>query len=264
MIMKGIDEKANVGKSNSIYQYLFRIAEAKGACFLVLIDPDRIEPKDASEIGRCYQRPGVDAVLFGTSLMLSDKIDVTIRALKRGFKRPVIIFPGNAYQVSPKADAILFMSLVSGRNPDLLIEEQVRAAPSVKAFGLEAIPTAYMLVDSGKLTAASYMSHSLPIPSDKPDIAKAHALAARLLGMKLAYLDAGSGAQNPVPNQMITEVARYSGLPVIVGGGIRTPEQAAQKARAGAIAVVVGNALEHGRPAALIQDFVQAVHFKNR
>lgn len=244
-----------------IYEYLLKTAKAKGACFLVLLDPDKLSPTEAAKAGVAYQKVGVDAILFGTSLMLSNQIDRTINALKRGFKKPVIIFPGSAYQVSKRADAILFMSLVSGRNPNLLIEEQVKAAPSVRESKLEAIPTAYMLVESGKLTAATYMSHSVPIPSDKPDIAKAHALAARYLGMKLAYLDAGSGAQNPVPDRMVTEVARYSGLPVVVGGGIRTPEQAAQKARAGAMAVVVGNALE-GRGGFKAEDYANTIHYK--
>lgn len=244
-----------------IYEYLLKTARARGSCFLVLLDPDKLSPSGAARAGAAYQKAGADAILFGTSLMLSNSVDRTIAALKRGFKRPVIIFPGSAYQVSKKADAILFMSLVSGRNPNLLIEEQVRAAPAVKESKLEAIATAYMLVESGRLTAATYMSHSVPIPSDKPDIAKAHALAARYLGMRLAYLDAGSGAQNPVPDKMVSEVARYSGLPVIVGGGIRTPEQAAQKARAGAMAVVVGNALER-RGAHGAGDFARAIHYK--
>lgn len=244
-----------------IYDYLLKTAKAKGSCFLVLLDPDKLSPAGASGAGAAYQKAGVDAILFGTSLLLSNAVDRTIAALKRGFKKPVIIFPGSAYQVSRKADAILFMSLVSGRNPNLLIEEQVKAAPAVKGSKLEAIPTAYMLVESGKLTAATYMSHSLPIPSDKPDIAKAHALAARYLGMKLAYLDAGSGAQNPVPDRMVSEVAKYSGLPVVVGGGIRTPEEAGRKARAGAAAVVVGNALE-GRGGFRAPDYAGAIHYK--
>lgn len=244
-----------------IYEYLLKTARAKGSCFLVLLDPDKLSPAGAARAGTAYQKAGVDGILFGTSLMLSNAVDRTIAALKRGFKRPVILFPGSAYQVSKKADAILFMSLVSGRNPNLLIEEQVKAAPAVRDSRLEAIPTAYMLVESGKLTAAAYMSHSVPIPSDKPDIAKAHALAARYLGMRLAYLDAGSGAQNPVPDRMISEVAGYSGLPVVVGGGIRTPEQAAQKARAGAMAVVVGNALEK-RGGFRAEEYARTIHYK--
>lgn len=244
-----------------IYEYLLKTAKARGSCFLVLVDPDKLPPDKAARAGAAYQKSDVDAILFGTSLMLSNAVDRTIAALKKGFKRPVIIFPGSAYQVSKQADAILFMSLVSGRNPNLLIEEQVKAAPAVRDSNLEAIPTAYMLVESGKLTAANYMSHSVPIPSDKPDIAKVHALAARYLGMKLAYLDAGSGAQSPVPDRMVSEVAKYSGLPVVVGGGIRTPEQAARQARAGAAAVVVGNALE-GRGEFGVADYAKNIHYK--
>jgi len=244
-----------------VYEYLLKTAKAKGSAFLVLMDPDRQSAAEAARMAKQYAAVGVDGILFGTSLLLSDRTDRAIRAIKRNFKKPVIIFPGSAYQVSRHADAILYLSLISGRNASLLIDEQVKAAPMVKQARLEAIPTGYMLVESGRPTAASYMSHSLPIPSDKPDIAKAHALAARYLGMELIYMDAGSGALNPVPDRMITEVFRYAGLPVVVGGGIRTPEQAAQKARAGACAVVVGNALER-RGGGQAAEFARAIHYK--
>lgn len=243
-----------------IYDHLLKTANAKGACFLVLLDPDRMDPAKARQTGRLVAESGADGILFGTSLMMSGKIDEQIKALKQASKLPVIIFPGSAYQVSKYADAILFMSLISGRNPNLLIEEQVKAAPMVAKSGLEAIPTGYMLIESGKLTSANYISNTLPIPRDKPDIAVAHALAARLLGMKLIYMDAGSGAAAPVNEQMISAVAKQSQLPVVVGGGIRTPEDAKAKAKAGATAVVIGNILE--KNIKLAKQFGQAIHFK--
>ncbi len=243
-----------------VYEYIQKTARARGCCFLALLDPDKLDSAKLAQTGRLIARSGADGILFGTSLMMSGKIDAQIKALKQASKLPVVIFPGSAYQVSKHADAILFMSLISGRNANLLIEEQVKAAPMVAKSGLEAIATGYMLIESGKLTSANYISNTLPIPRDKPDIAVAHALAAKLLGMKLIYMDAGSGAQQPVTEQMISAVAKHSQLPVVVGGGIRTPEDARARARAGATAVVIGNVLE--KDINLAKRFAQAIHYK--
>jgi phosphoglycerol geranylgeranyltransferase len=245
-----------------IYQHLLKTKKEKGCAFLALLDPDKCRKQDAAKIGQALNEAGADAILFGTSLLMSNKIDDTIKALKQHFSKPVIIFPGSAYQVSQHADAILYLSLVSGRNADLLIGEQVKAAPMLKASGLEVIPTGYMLIESGKLTSANYMSHTMPIPRDKADIAMAHALAARMLGMKLIYMDAGSGAQQSIPEAMISGVAQYAELPVIVGGGIKTPEDAGAKARAGATAVVIGNILEKKANLKTASDFAKAIHYR--
>ncbi|MRR52017.1 MAG: geranylgeranylglyceryl/heptaprenylglyceryl phosphate synthase [Rhodocyclaceae bacterium] len=244
----------------SVYEYLNKTAKAKGACFLVLLDPDKLDQKRIRQTGKLIAESGADGILFGTSLMMSGRIDEQVKALKQASKLPVIIFPGSAYQVSKHADAILFMSLISGRNANLLIEEQVKAAPMVARSGLEAIATGYMLIESGKLTSANYISNTIPMPRDKPDIAVAHALAAKLLGMRLVYMDAGSGAQQPVSEQMIAAVAQHSRLPVVVGGGIKTPEDAALRAKAGATAIVIGNVLEGDIN--LAKRFAQAIHFK--
>lgn len=244
----------------SVYEYLNKTAKAKGACFLVLLDPDKLDQKRIRRTGKLIAESGADGILFGTSLMMSGRIDEQVKALKQASKLPVIIFPGSAYQVSKHADAILFMSLISGRNANLLIEEQVKAAPMVAGSGLEAIATGYMLIESGKLTSANYISNTIPMPRDKPDIAVAHALAAKLLGMRLVYMDAGSGAQQPVSEQMIAAVAQHSRLPVVVGGGIKTPEDAALRAKAGATAIVIGNVLEGDIN--LAKRFAQAIHFK--
>jgi phosphoglycerol geranylgeranyltransferase len=164
--------------------------------------------------------------------------------VKQATSKPVIIFPSSSSSISAHADAILFLSLISGRNANLLIGEQVKSAPIIKDLGLETIPTAYMLIESGVLTSVSYMSNSLPIPRDKADIACAHALAGQYLGMKMVYLEAGSGAQYTVPLAMIEQVSSYIDIPIIIGGGIRDEEYAEDAARAGASFVVIGNALE--------------------
>jgi putative glycerol-1-phosphate prenyltransferase len=246
------------------YEHLLKAAKAKGSAFVVLVDPDKVKASQAVKLGAVLQKEGVDAVFLGTSLLLSDQISLVVRALKRNFKRPIVIFPGSAYQVTKEADALLYLSLISGRNANLLIEEQVKAAPMVKRSGLEVVPTGYMLIESGRLTSANYMSHSIPIPHDKPDIAMVHALAARYLGMKLIYMDAGSGALSPVSEKMISGVARYAGLPVVVGGGIKDPETAGSKARAGATAVVIGNVLEGKMQKDIIGSFARAIHYKDQ
>jgi phosphoglycerol geranylgeranyltransferase len=160
------------------------------------------------------------------------------------------------------ADAVLFTALLSGRNPEFLIGEQVKGAPRVKEFGLEAIPTAYLLVESGAVTSVQYLSHTLPIPRDKIDIAKAHALAAEYLGMKLVYLEAGSGARLTVPEEMVGAVCRYISLPVICGGGIRHPHEAERKVQAGASFVVIGNRFQDKSSAGLFSEFADAIHGK--
>jgi len=157
---------------------------------------------------------------------------------------PVVIFPGNSMQIDPLADAILFMSLISGRNPELLIGNQVISAPVIRESRLEPIATGYMLIDSGAPTAAVYMSNTIPLPSDKPEIAACTALAGEMLGLKLIFMDAGSGATKPVSEQTISAVRRTIAVPLVVGGGINSPEKAISACRAGADLIVIGNAVE--------------------
>jgi phosphoglycerol geranylgeranyltransferase len=171
-------------------------------------------------------------------------MDNCIQAFKSVSDIPVVLFPGSPAQLSRHADALLLLSLVSGRNPDLLIGQQVLAAPSIKASGLEVIATAYMLIDGGVPTTVSYMSHSAPIPRNKPDIALSTAWAAELMGQQLIYMDAGSGAQYSISEQMINKVSKNVQLPMIVGGGIRDVEGVRRAFEAGAQVVVVGNAIE--------------------
>jgi putative glycerol-1-phosphate prenyltransferase len=245
----------------SVYQKLLKIKEEKGAGFLVLLDPDRLSIPEIINLAKKSEKGGADGFLVGSSLLLSSRFDESIKQIRSNVRLPVIIFPGNANQVSKYADAILFLSLVSGRNPHLLIGEQVKAAPMIKEFGLEPIPTGYLIIESGKATSVQFMSDTQPIPNDKPDIAKAHALAAEYLGMKFVFLEAGSGAENPVPDLIIKEIKDFISIPIIVGGGIREPEAAYKKVKNGASFVVIGNALE--KDDSIIKEFAKAIHYKH-
>ncbi len=248
----------------SIYQKLLEISKTKGAGFLVLLDPDKIEPKKLREKLSLFEENGVDGILIGSSLLLNTGLDEIIKEIKNSVNIPVIIFPGNAYQVSRWADAILFLSLVSGRNPNFLIGEHVKAASAIKEFNLEAIPTGYMIFDSGKMTSVLFMSDTKPIPFDKPDIAKTHALAAQYLGMKMIYLEAGSGAKTSIPDEIVSEVKEYISLPMIVGGGIKDPWVAQNKVKNGANFLVLGNALETNSDPSKLKEMASAIHFKTK
>lgn len=211
---------------------------------LVLVDPDRLAPERLESLGRLAPRLGVAAFLAGTSLLCRPGMGGQLTRLKELSGLRVILFPGDASQVVPEADAVLFLSLISGRNPQYLIGEQVRSAPLLAASGLECLPTGYLLVESGTHTSAQFMSGSQPLPRHKPDIAVAHALAARALGLRQLYLEAGSGARLPVPEEMIRAVRAVFDGPLLVGGGLREPADLALAARAGADFVVVGSRLE--------------------
>jgi len=230
------------------------------ALYFVLLDPDRFEPAENARLASEAADGGADAIFVGGSLSLAGRCDETVRAIKSGADVPVIIFPGDTGFVSSAADAVLFLSLVSGRNPQYLIGEHVKAAPLLKESGLEPIPTAYMLVEGGATTSVEFMSSTRPIPRDKPDIAMAHALAAQYLGMRLAFFDAGSGAERPVPEELVRRVSSYVDIPVMVGGGIRDPETARGLVEAGARALVTGDVIEKTKDAGLIRAFADAVH----
>lgn len=226
--------------------------------FAVLIDPDKHTPASLKKIKALSALAGVDFLFLGGSLLTKDKVDESLEILKENNPIPVILFPGNNFQINAKADAILFLSLISGRNPELLIGKHVVAAPYIRASGLETIPTGYLLVDGGTSTTVSYMSNTIPIPADKPPIAACTAMAGEMLGLRLIYLDAGSGAKKPVPPAMIREVKNTVSIPVVVGGGITTPERAKRAVRAGADIVVVGNALE--KDPSLIRSISKVIH----
>ncbi len=243
-----------------VLEKLLEARAKRGGAFLLLIDPDRLPESQIPYLIETAQEVEVDAFLVGTSFMLYSNFHQVVRQIKQHAAIPVIIFPGSHSQISPDADAILFMSLLSGRNPQYLIDEQVKGAPLVKEFGLEVIPTGYLLVASGLTTSVQYISNTQPLPRDKNDIACAHALAAQFLGMQLLYLDAGSGAEHAVPEEMITAVTQYSSLPLQVGGGLRAPEDIERKLAAGASFVVVGNQFEDKMDRAMMREFVAAAH----
>ncbi len=243
----------------AVFEYLAEVRQRRGAGYLVLLDPDRLPLEALEQRALACAEAGADAILIGTSLMFSATRNAqTFARLREQVKIPLIGFPGDAGQVVPSADALLFLSLISGRNPELLIGQQVRAAPLLKEAGIEVISTGYMLVESGSLTSVEFMSGTRPIPRHKCDIAMAHALAARYLGMKMVYLETGSGAGAPVPDEMVRAVADYAELPVVVGGGIRDGKTARAKVEAGAGFVVTGTVVEedHGR----LRELSDAVH----
>jgi putative glycerol-1-phosphate prenyltransferase len=200
----------------------------------------------------------VDYIFVGGSLVISDHLAECVQQIKTVCSIPVLLFPGSPAQISKHADALLYLSLISGRNADLLIGQHVVSAPFVKKSGLEIIPTGYMVIDGGAATTVSYISNASPIPADKADIAMCTAMAGEMLGMKLLYMDAGSGAKKAITEEMIQTVASQIEVPLIVGGGIRDAEKAYLNCKAGADVIVVGNAIE--KDASLIAEMAAAVH----
>ncbi|MDW8273078.1 MAG: geranylgeranylglyceryl/heptaprenylglyceryl phosphate synthase [Chitinophagales bacterium] len=222
----------------------------------VLIDPDNYSESSLKKIISLSSLGHVAYYFVGGSLLHNNKFEETITFLKSNSCLPVVIFPGSSFQVSKQADAILFLSLVSGRNPEYLIGQQVVAAPAVKNAGIEVIPTAYLLIDGGKISTTAYITQTLPIPAGKPQIAVTTALAAYYMGMKAVYLEAGSGAKVPVYQEVIAAVKKEIPLPLIVGGGISSSEQLSKAFEAGADVVVIGNALEENPE--LLKEFLSS------
>jgi phosphoglycerol geranylgeranyltransferase len=245
----------------TVFQRILEIRKTKGAGYWILLDPDKI-PLDQIPLFMVKAgNAGVDGFLIGGSLILSSDFQQFVQEIKKYSNEiPIILFPGSVHQITPDADAILFLSLISGRDAQHIIGSQVLAAPLVYRSGIEAISTAYLLIDSGRPTSAQFMSGTMPLPRNKPDLVVAHALAAQYLGFKLIYLEAGSGADYSVPVEIISAVCKVSNIPVIVGGGIRTPRDARAKVKAGASFVVTGNVLESSKDSDLISKLARAVH----
>ena len=222
---------------------------APGLC--VLVDPDRTSAQDAGRLAAAAQADGAIAVLIGTSFDGATGTSEVSAAIRRQCSLPLLLFPGSAAQLVTDVDAVLLLSLVSGRNPQYLIEEHVRAVPFFRRHAVPAISTAYILVDGGHITAVESVSQTRPLPADKPEIAVAHAVAGSLIGMAAVYLDAGSGAATPVAPALTRAVRQAVSLPLFVGGGMKTPEQVRDAATAGADFIVVGSAIEDGGAGAL-------------
>ena len=210
----------------------------------VLIDPDKTDSNQLQKTIEAANKAGVDFFLVGGSLLLKNNLEETILTLKKHTKKKVYLFPGNPSQISNKADGILLLSLISGRNADLLIGNHVQAAPLLKQSKLHIIPTGYILIDSGMPTTVSYIYNTPPIPANKPEIAACTALAGEQLGLQSIYLEAGSGAQNAVSKETINAVRKMIKIPLIVGGGIRSAAQIETAFKAGADIVVIGTAIE--------------------
>lgn len=216
---------------------------APGKKIILLLDPDKLGLQKIIATLHAAQEANLSMIFVGGSLT-SENIDITIDAIRKHTSLPIVLFPGSLMQLSVKADALLLLSLVSGRNPEYLIGNHVQAAAFIKKSQLEVIPTGYILIDGGNVSSVQYVSNTQPIPSDKTDIAVATSIAAEMLGHKLIYLEAGSGAKRPVPEELIKEVKRSISIPLIVGGGLNTPEKVSAAFNAGADIVVVGNAIE--------------------
>lgn len=227
-----------------IYAQFETARQQKRKCFALLIDPDNVDPSGLLKLKSYILESAVDFIFLGGSLVQHDNLDDCARFFKENFSIPVVLFPGDHYQITPRADAILFLSLISGRNPDLLIGKHVLAAAHLRRSRIEVLPTGYLLVDGGTPTAVSYMSQTLPIPRNKPEIAVSTALAGEMLGMKLIFMDAGSGACESVSPDMVHQVKNEVNVPLIVGGGIKDGQSALELCRAGADVIVVGNAVE--------------------
>lgn len=220
-------------------------SSSKGT-FALLIDPDKYSIDEIHRVVQTANKCGVDLILLGGSLIKSS-MENALSAIKSSTSIPVLLFPGNVFQFCPNADAILLLSLISGRNPEFLIGNHVVASYAIRDSGMEVIPTGYILIDSGLPTSVQYMSNTIPIPRNKTDIAIATALAGEQLGLKAIYLEAGSGAKEPIPSNLLSQVRANIKLPIIVGGGLHTPKQISEAREAGANMIVVGNAVE-GNP----------------
>jgi len=243
---------------NNIYQSLTDRKRQSKKSFAVLIDPDKVNDNSVEELIQLSLDAQVDYFLVGGSLVISSYIDECVQLIKRSCNIPVILFPGSPSQISKYADALLYLSLISGRNPELLIGQHVVSAPVVKKSGLEIMPTGYMVIDGGAPTTVSYISNASPLPSDKNEIAMCTAMAGEMLGMKLIYMDAGSGAKKAISESMIQKVSSCIDVPLIIGGGITTAEKAYLNCKAGADVIVVGNAIE--KDASLIKEIAAAIH----
>ena len=241
-----------------IYQGLVSKKQKGQKSFAVLIDPDKVNKGLLDQLIQLAIDAHVDYLLVGGSLVVSNHLDDCIRHIRKHCSIPVILFPGSPSQISREADGLLYLSLISGRNAELLIGQHVISAPSVRHSGLEIISTGYMVIDGGAPTTVSYVSNSFPIPADKNEIALCTAMAGEMLGLKMIYMDAGSGASRPINESMIEKVSRSIEVPLMIGGGISDPEKAYLNCKAGADVIVVGNAIE--KDASLIREMSNAVH----
>ena len=231
---------------------------SRGKVHMTLIDPDKQSAAEAGELAKIAVEARTDAIMVGGSTGVTQKtVDGTVRAIKANAKVPVILFPAGASSLSRHADAVYFMSLLNSRSTRVIVGEQRRAARTIKSWGLEPIPMAYLIVEPGM--RAGLVGEADPISRSRPGDAVEWALAAQFMGMRLVYLEAGSGAPTPAPPAVIRAVKAAIDIPLIVGGGIRTPAAAAAVAKAGADILVTGTVVEQMKSAATLRDIVAAV-----
>jgi putative glycerol-1-phosphate prenyltransferase len=242
----------------TIYNKISADKKINKKSFAVLIDPDKQNEEELLSIIEEAKKAKTDYFFVGGSLLTNNSLETCLKTLKENSTIPTILFPGNAMQVNDKADGILFLSLISGRNADMLIGKQVITAPILKQSSLEVLPTGYILIDSGNPTTVSYMSNTTPIPADKDTVAACTAMAGEMLGLKLIFMDGGSGAKNPISLEMIKAVRESVDVPLIIGGGINSGKKAIANCKAGADIIVVGNAIEKDKN--LIGEISDAVH----
>ncbi len=249
-------EKWGKNSMNHIYPTIVKKQTSAKKMLAVLIDPDKAHDHESLTplLEKC-QESGVDFIFVGGSRVPEGYTEKAVNVIKEHTHIPVLLFPGHSNQISQKADALLFLSLISGRNPEFLIGHHIKAAPQLKKWGLESIPTGYILIDGGKITSVAAVSQTVPLPADEPTLIANTALAGQFLGMKLIYLEAGSGALEAVSSQTIRQVKDVLDIPLIVGGGINTADKAAWAWAAGADLIVMGNSLE--REPALLEEVLR-------
>jgi phosphoglycerol geranylgeranyltransferase len=252
-----------MGKKDSymigqVEKHLLDRIRKNGAIHITLIDPEKVTSASASRVAKEAESCETAAIMVGGSTSISvSHLDRVVKAVKRTVEIPVILFPNNVTGISRHADAIWFMSLLNSLDAYFLVGAQVLGAPLIKKHELEAIPLGYIVVGEG--SAVSIIGRVSPIPYDKPELAAAHALAAQFFGMRFVYLEAGSGAKEPVPDTMIQTVKKFIRIPLIVGGGIRNGGQAKKIAHAGADAIVTGNIIDEDNPRERIKELVTSI-----
>ena len=230
---------------NTIYTHIVQCKQVQKKLLVILIDPDKICVNNIENTAKNINVSGATHIFVGGSIVTTNLMDTIIKALKKFTTLPILLFPGNSSQISKEADGILFLNLVSGRNPDYLIEHQVNAVPYIEKTTLEVIPTGYLLIESGLQTAVERVSQTKPMDRKNINYVCQTAKAAEYMGNKLIYLEAGSGADNPILPEMITKVAKKINIPLIVGGGIKTKKAIETAFEAGADIVVIGTAFEN-------------------
>ena len=244
----------------STFSKLEKIRVVRGAAAIALLDPDKKNDNGLLNMLQLVNESDFDAIFIGGSLISDNEFESRVEEVTKNTDLPVIIFPGSSSQLSQHADAVLFLSLISGRNPQYLIGEHVKSAPIIFNMKLEAIPTAYILLDGGVRSSVEVMSNTSPIPMNKHDIILAHALAGEYLGNRLVFLEAGSGAENHAASDVVSIISKQLQIPIIVGGGINTPASARILVSSGASYIVTGTKIEHNPSIKELQEFTNAVH----